>query len=180
MKRAYLAFILLFIGYSAFILSAFYLQKPELQVVPFTVDFEEPELTIYDIASYKTGCPEWVLIGLRFAESSYGKNINHPDPYDTGDFGLHEKPSYRSERVEKWGEYNPYCPLDSAIIAGHIIMENYRIMGDMDKAISAYRRGRTGTNRNGIDWQYVNRVKSVQIKNPPRIEEGQTTVGKGV
>lgn len=125
----------------------------------FTVDFEEPELTIYQIASYKTGCPEWILKGIRFAESSYGANIDHPDPYDTGDFGLHEKPSYRAERVEKWGGYNPYCPLDSAIIAGYIIMENYRIMGDMDKAISAYRRGRTGTNRNGIDRLYVDRVK---------------------
>ena len=97
MKRAFLAFILLFIGYSAFILSAFYLQKPELQVVPFTVDFEEPELTIYQIASYKTGCPEWVLVGLRYAESSFGKNIDHPDKYDTGDYGLHERPSYRAE-----------------------------------------------------------------------------------
>ena len=161
MKRAFLAFILLFIGYSAFILSAFYLQKPELQVVPFTVDFEEPELTIYQIASYKTGCPEWVLVGLRYAESSFGKNINHPDPYDTGDFGLHEKPSYRAERVEMCGDYNPYCPLDSAIVAGCIIMEHYEKMGDMEQAISAYRHGRVGTYRNGIDWQYVSRVRII-------------------
>ena len=159
MKRAFLAFILLFIGYSAFILSAFYLQKPELQVVPFTVDFEEPELTIYQIASYKTGCPEWVIVGLRYAESSFGKNINHPDPYDTGDFGLHERPSYRAERVEMCGDYNPYCPLDSAIVAGHIVMEHYEKMGDMEQAISAYRHGRVGTYRNGIDRQYVSRVK---------------------
>lgn len=125
----------------------------------YVIDFDEPELTIYKIASMETGCPEWVLIGIRYAESSFGKNINHPDPYDTGDYGLHEKPSYRAERVEMCGEYNPYCPLDSAIVAGCIIMEHYEKMGDMEQAISAYRHGRVGTNRNGIDRLYVERVK---------------------
>ena len=123
------------------------------------VTFIEPELTIYQIASYKTGCPEWILKGIAFAESSYGTNCAHPDPLDIGDYGLHESDAIRAERVAKYGYYNPYCPLDSATIAGKIIMEHYLAMGDMDKAISAYRRGRTGTNRNGIDWQYVNRVK---------------------
>lgn len=125
----------------------------------YVVNFDEPELTIYQIASIETGCPEWVLVGLRYAESSFGKNIEHPDEYDTGDYGLHEKPSYRAERVEMCGDYNPYCPLDSAIVAGHIIMEHYEKMGDMEQAISAYRHGRVGTYRNGIDWQYVSRVK---------------------
>ena len=74
----------------------------------YVIDFDEPELTIYQIASMETGCPEWVLVGLRYAESSFGKNINHPDPYDTGDFGLHERSRhYRAERVEMCGEYNP-------------------------------------------------------------------------
>ena len=125
----------------------------------YVINFDEPELTIYQIASMETGCPEWVLVGLRYAESSFGKNIDHPDKYDTGDYGLHEHPAYRAERVEICGDYNPYCPLDSAIVAGHIIMEHYEKMGDMDKAISAYRRGRVGTYRNGIDRLYVDRVK---------------------
>jgi hypothetical protein len=124
------------------------------------MDFSAPELTIYQIASIETGCPEWILEGLRFAESSYGKNIKHPDPLDKGDFGLHESVAIRKERVAKWGEYNPYCPLQSAIIAGHIIMEHYQAMGDMDGAISAYRHGRTGTYKKGIDWKYVDRVKN--------------------
>lgn len=123
------------------------------------IDFSGQEITIYQIASFRTSCPEWVIKGIRFAESSYGTNCAHPDPLDIGDFGLHELPSYHAERVPKWGEYNPYCPLQSAIIAGNIIMENYRIMGDIDKSISAYRRGRTGTNRDGIDWEYVEKVK---------------------
>lgn len=123
------------------------------------VSFTEPELTIYQIASHKTGCPEWILKGIRFAESSYGTNCAHPDPLDIGDYGLHETPEYHAERATKYGEYNPYCPLQSAIIAGHIIMEHYEKMGDMEQAISAYRHGRVGTYRNGIDWQYVSRVK---------------------
>ena len=128
-------------------------------VEQFVVEFNEPELIIYQIASYKTGCPEWILKGIRYAESSYGTNCAHPDPLDIGDYGLHETPEYHAERASKWGEYSPYCPLQSAIIAGHIIMENYRIMGDIDSAISAYRRGRNGTNRNGIDRMYVHKVK---------------------
>jgi len=139
--------------------SLFVLSCERYHVEGYVVNFDEPELTIYQIASMETGCPEWVLVGLRYAESSFGKNINHPDPYDTGDYGLHERPSYRAERVEMCGDYNPYCPLDSAIVAGHIIMEHYEKMGDMEQAISAYRHGRVGTYRNGIDWQYVSRVK---------------------
>lgn len=119
----------------------------------------DKELTIYQIASYETGCPEWVIKGIRFAESSYGTNSAHPDPLDIGDFGLHELPSYHAERALKWGEYNPYCPLQSAIIAGRIIMENYQLTGDMDQSISAYRRGLTGTRRDGVNWVYVEKVK---------------------
>jgi len=122
-------------------------------------DFSGPELTIYEIASYETGCPEWILRGLRFAESSYGANVSHPDPLDVGDYGLHETPDYHAERASKWGEYNPYCPLQSAIIAGHIIMDHFCAMGDMDQAISAYRRGRTGTRVHGTDWEYVEKVR---------------------
>lgn len=122
------------------------------------IDFSGPELTIYQIASFRTGCPEWVIKGIRFAESSYGTNCAHHDPLDIGDFGLHELPSYHAERAAKWGEYNPYCPLQSAIIAGHIVMENYRLLGDMDAAISAYCHGAGGTRARGIDWKYVARV----------------------
>ena len=38
-----------------------------------------------------------------------------------------QRPS-STERVEI-GDYNPYCPLDSAIVAGHIVMEHYEKNG---------------------------------------------------
>lgn len=133
-------------------------QIAALEIEIYNLQFDVNEI-VYSIASEKTGCPVWILRGLQFAESSYGANCNHVDPFDTGEYGLNERPDRRSERVKKWGEYDATNKLDSVIIAGHIIMENYEIMGDMNKAISAYRRGRTGTNRNGIDWQYVEKVK---------------------
>jgi hypothetical protein len=114
---------------------------------------------VYRLASEKTGCPVWVLRGIQFAESSYGINCNHPDPLDKGEFGLHEKPSYHAERARKWGEYNAEIKIEAAIIAGYIIMENLSHTHDMDAAISAYRRGLTGTKKNGIDYDYVAKVK---------------------
>lgn len=115
---------------------------------------------VYLIASEKTGCPVWVLRGLQFAESSYGLNCDHPDPFDKGEFGLHETPAIRAERVRKWGWYDAENKVQAATIAGYIIMENLSVMGDMNSAISAYRRGVTGTRKNGIDLQYVDKVKS--------------------
>lgn len=129
----------------------------------FTVDFSEPELTIYQIASYITGCPEDILRGIHFVESSYGQNIAHVDPLDRGPFGLHEDPAFHAERAAKWGEYNADCPLQSAIIAGHIYMENLRIMGNERDAIAAYKQGRRGVRENGRQEWYVERVLNYQV-----------------
>lgn len=129
----------------------------------FRVSFVEQELTIYDIAARITGCPAVILQGLHFAESSYGKNLDHPGPFDRGPFGLNEK--YRSERVKKWGEYNPDCPLQSAIIAGRIVMENYRYLGQLDLAVCAYRQGVGGIRRDGAGLWYYSRV----MKAPARV-----------
>lgn len=126
----------------------------------FTVDFSEPELNIYMIASYHTGCPEEILRGLHFAESTYGTNTKHKDPLDRGPFGLHEDPAFHAERAAKWGEYNPDCPLQSAIIAGHIYMENLRIMGNELDAIAAYKQGCRGVRENGRQEWYVERVEN--------------------
>jgi hypothetical protein len=126
----------------------------------FTIDFSAPELNIYQIASYITGCPERILRGIHFAESSYGANMNHPDPLDIGEFGLHEDPAYHAERAGKWGEYNAYCPLQSAIIAGHIYMENLNLMGNEKDAVAAYKQGRRGVRENGREEWYVDRVEN--------------------
>jgi hypothetical protein len=130
-----------------------------LQARLAAIEKAENEL-VYSIASEKTGCPIWILRGIQFAESSYGGNLEHPDPWDTGPFGLHERPSFHAERAQKWGEYDPKNNLDAAIIAGRIIMENMAILGSEDGALSSYRRGVAGTRARGLDRDYIAMVKA--------------------
>ena len=126
------------------------------------LDLSGPALTIYDIAEALTGCPADILRGIHFAESSYGKNLDHPAPFDRGDFGINEK--YHAERAAKWGEYNPDCPLQSAILAGHIIMENFALLGSYDLAICAFRQGVTGVRENGAGLWYAARVRNAPAR----------------
>lgn len=117
-----------------------------------------PARTIYQIASAKTGAPERILRGLHFAESSYGKNLNHPDPLDVGPFALHETRAIHAERARKWGEYNPNDALDSAILAGHIYMENLERLGSESLAVCSYRQGVRGVREKGPGMWYYLRV----------------------
>lgn len=125
----------------------------------FIVDFSEPEITIYQIASAITGAPEDIIKGFHFAESSYGKNLNHPNKMDRGEFGINEK--YHAERAAKWGEYNPDCPLQAAIIAGYIYMENLSVLQSEELAVCAYRQGVAGVRTNGAELWYYERVANV-------------------
>lgn len=129
----------------------------------FRVSFLEQELTIYDIASEITGCPAEILRGIHFAESSYGENLDHPGEFDRGPFGLNER--FREERTKKWGEYNPDCPLQSAIIAGRIITENRLRLGSDKLAVCAYLQGVHGVRRDGPRLWYYERV----VNAPERI-----------
>jgi len=127
----------------------------------FIVDFSEPEITIYEIASLVTGAPADIIKGFHFAESSYGKNLNHTNKVDRGPFGLHESAAYHAERAAKWGEYNPDCPLQAAIIAGYIYMENLAVLQSESLAVCAYRQGVSGVRAKGAELWYYNRVVSV-------------------
>lgn len=115
-------------------------------------------MSIYELSELVTGAPHEIVEGLAFAESSKGRNLNHPDPHDVGVFGLHE--TYHDERAARWGEYHADNATESAIIAGRIIMHNYRILGDMDLAIAAYKQGVEGVRRNGPERWYIERVKN--------------------
>lgn len=128
----------------------------ETQRHDFVVEFDEPELTIFQIAAEITGCPEWVLRGIAFAESSFNANAIGDGGDSIGMFQINER--FREERVRKYGEYNPYCPLDSAILTGRLFMDNLALLGENNLAIAAHRQGPGGVQRNGpTDW-YVDRV----------------------
>jgi hypothetical protein len=115
------------------------------------------ELTVYQIAAALTGCPEEVLRGIAFAESSFRSDAVGDDGVSIGLCQINER--YRAERVAKWGEYNPWCPLDSLMLTGRIYQENLRILGSQDLAIAAHRQGAAGVKRDGPAGWYVARVK---------------------
>lgn len=117
--------------------------------------------TIYQLAAEKTGAPERIVRGFHFAESSYGQNVNHPDPADVGEFALHETPEIHAERAAKWGEYNPNDALDSAILAGYIYMENLERLGSEYLAVCSYRQGVRGVREKGPGmWYYLRVVRT--------------------
>lgn len=115
----------------------------------------EPELTIYQIASAETGCPEAILRGIAFAESSYNPDAVGDDGVSIGLCQINE--TYHAERVSKYGEYNPWCPLDSLVIAGRLYMDNLASLGNARLAITAHKMGTSGARRGEVTW-YVNRV----------------------
>jgi len=126
---------------------------PTLQRVP-------SRLSCYEIAEIVTGASSVTLKGLCFAESSLGTNLNHPDPHDRGWFGLHETPEIHAERVRLYGEYDADDPTQAAYISGRYYMDNLSKLGSEDRAIAAHKQGPTGVRRDGIDVEYVERVRT--------------------
>jgi hypothetical protein len=68
--------------------------------------------------------------------------------------------NYHAERAKKYGEYNPFNPLDSVVISGYIYMENLRRLGNSDLAIAAHRQGVDGVRKHQVatKW-YIDRVR---------------------
>ena len=148
-------------------------------------------LTIYEYASIRTQAPESLLWGLCFAESSNGRNTRHPDPNDVGWFALHEDKLLRAERIWRWGEYDANDPQSAAIVAGRIVMHNYkyftkqrmeyinRFHGEamleldapMDQSISAYNQGISGYEKRGINQKYIDIVKAGMLEYSERRDD---------
>ena len=113
--------------------------------------------TEYTVASHASGCPEWVLHGLAFAESSERDDAIGDGGQSIGRYQLRE--IYHEARAARWGEYDPRDPTEAGIIAGLIYMENLAALGNEDDAIAAYRQGIGGVRKNGATEWYVERVK---------------------
>ncbi len=149
------------------------LQPPEQPVPP------QPQ-GIYQIASTETGVSPDLLYAIAYAESSNGKNTDHPYQYDRGWFGLCESPAIRAERVIKWGDYDPDDPAQAAVIAGHILAEHRKnLLRRYPNAapeeiealtITAYHKGLAWTIKNGVYWPYVKKVeegKAISLTDRP-------------
>ena len=122
--------------------------------VPFVVDLSPA--TQYTVAAYATGCPEWVLHGIAFAESSERDDATGDGGESIGRFQIREV--YHASRAARWGEYDPRDPTQAGIIAGLIIMDNLAQLGSLDLAIAAYRQGVAGVRRDGPSAWYCERV----------------------
>lgn len=124
----------------------------------FTVDFSGREYTTYEIAAAISGCPIGILYGMAFAESTYSQWAMGDDGVSFTRFQINE--TFHEYNAATYGEYNPCCPLDTAILTGKIFMADLAALGNVEDAIAAHNQGRTGVRNDGRDQEYVNRVLS--------------------
>lgn len=124
--------------------------------IHFTVDLSGHEYMTYEIASSITGCPIEILQGIAFAESSCDQDAIGDDGISTGRFQINER--FHAYYAKLYGEYNQWCPLDTAILTGRIYMADLEAFGNKEDAIAAHRQGRNGVKENGRDEWYVERV----------------------
>jgi hypothetical protein len=122
----------------------------------FVVEFNEPEVSIYQLAENATGCPEELLRGFAFVESSYNQFAIGDDGRSHGLTQSNE--IFHDYYASLWGEYNPFDALDSLILAGRIYTKDLKTTGSTCQAICAHRQGVTGVRRNGCTKWYLNRV----------------------
>ena len=113
-------------------------------------------IDIYTIAEEITGCPSFILYGIASAESDFTANAIGDGGKSLGMFQINE--TFRGLRVQKYGEYNPFNPIDAAMIAGFIMAENMTVFENYHQAICAYRQGITGVQQNGAITWYSEKV----------------------
>lgn len=94
-----------------------------------------------------------ILWGIARAESAFDPLAVSPDGRDRGMFQLRR--DFDSER----GVDNPYNPVEAVHHAIRILEADMDALGSTDLALTAYRRGRAGARRHGVDREYVARVK---------------------
>lgn len=113
-------------------------------------------VSIYDLAEYATGAPAEILRGIAIAESSERDDAIGDSGESIGRFQFRR--AFQAERDAKYGALDPRDPIQSAILAGLVYMDNLRALGSVELAIAAHRQGVAGVRRDGAtDW-YVARV----------------------
>lgn len=113
-------------------------------------------VSIYDLAEHATGAPAEILRGIAFAESSERDDAIGDGGESIGRFQFRR--AYQTERDARYGVLDPRDPVESAILAGLVYMDNLRALGSVELAIAAHRQGVAGVRRNGATEWYVVRV----------------------
>jgi hypothetical protein len=138
-------------------------ETPEM--IPVIVEIEP--LDCFEYAESVTGFSAEVLRGIAATESHFRTQAVGDSGMSLGMFQLHSR--WHESRVEKWGDFDPTDPYESAVIAGRIMEENLSAFdGDLRMAIAAYKQGVTGVNRNGVIDEYVEGVLNWQ-ENPDKM-----------
>jgi hypothetical protein len=115
----------------------------------------------FDYAELVTGFPAEILRGIAATESHFKVKAVGDGGMSFGMFQLHSR--WHESRAEKWGEFDPADPFESAVIAGRIMQENLiAFNGDLRMAIAAYRQGVSGVLRRGATQWYVDDVLNWQ------------------
>ena len=120
---------------------------------PASFNIDLAPATPYTVASYATGCPEWVLRGIAFAESSERDDAIGDGGESIGRFQFRRV--YQAERDARYGALDPRDPVESAILAGLVYMDNLLALGSVELAIAAHRQGVAGVRRDGASDGYV-------------------------
>jgi hypothetical protein len=129
-----------------------------LRKIPESVVIEPP-VDCFEYAESVTGFSAEILRGIAATESHFRVKAIGDDGMSFGMFQLHSR--WYESRVEKWGEFDPADPFESAVVAGRIMQENLiAFNGDLRRAIAAYKQGITGVNRNGVTEWYVDAILS--------------------
>jgi hypothetical protein len=111
----------------------------------------------FEYAELITGFSAEILRGIAATESRFKANAVGDGGMSFGMFQLHSR--WHESRVEKWGEFDPTDPFESAVIAGRIMQENLAAFnGDLKLAIAAYNQGVRGVRERGIIPRYVEDV----------------------
>jgi hypothetical protein len=123
----------------------------------FTV-VAEP-LDCFEYAEIVTGFSAEILRGIAATESRFKTKAVGDEGMSFGMFQLHSR--WYESRVEKWGEFDPADPFESAVIAGLIMQENLTAFnGDLRLAVAAYKQGVMGVLKRGVIQGYVDDVLS--------------------
>jgi hypothetical protein len=138
----------------------------DLNVIESPVEIPEPDLFIepancFDYAELVTGFSAEILRGIAATESRFKTEAVGDGGMSFGMFQLHSR--WYESRAEKWGEFDPTDPFESAVIAGRIMQENLiAFNGDLRLAIAAYRQGVSDVLRRGATQRYVDDVLNWQ------------------
>jgi hypothetical protein len=111
----------------------------------------------FEYAESVTGFSAEILRGIAATESRFHADAIGDGGMSLGMFQLHSR--WHEFRADKWGEFDPADPFDSAVIAARIMRENLEAFsGDLRSAIAAYRQGAAGVRENGVICWYVDAV----------------------